>query len=423
MRVFKRVLVGIVLLGITSIAALNIHYWVPEAPPPISAAPLPADFMWGVSSSAFQSEGGRIDNNILRFNDSEPTQDRYGLSVDFRHRYREDVALAKDLGVNTYRVGINWARVEPQPGKYDEVELAYYDDLMLALDQAGIQPLITLDHFSYPGWIADRGGWTNPETVTNFVSYVQLIAKRYHSHTHWWITFNEAAMYMAIDIAISRPGWEGAGKIRKNLISAHRKSYDVIHAVDPVAQVSSNIVWFGDTPMNRLLQDLTDWSFLDSISDKIDYVGIDYYAADLLKGLITGHHWMWDPNPAGLYRGLRIVSERYPKLPLLIAENGMATENGALRADGVRREDALRDSIYWIQRAKADGVNVIGYFQWSLTDNFEWGSYTPRFGLYTVNVLTDPTLKRIPTPAVPAYRDIIRERGVSSEYRPVDVRR
>jgi beta-glucosidase len=340
--------------------------------------------------------------------------------VDFRHRYREDVGLAKDLGVNTYRIGISWARVEPQKGKIDEAELAYYDDLMLSMKQAGIQPLITLDHFAYPGWVADNGGWTNPQTVSDFVAFTTLIAKRYHHDVHWWLTFNETAFEMAGIVASTKPGWSGSASIRRNLIAAHRQSYDVIHSLDASAMVSSNIVWMGDTPGSRVLQKFTDWLFLDKIDDKIDYIGFDFYASDVVAALMDRHALLY-PDPPGLYRALRILSDRYPKLPLLIAENGMATRNGQPRPDGVRREEALRDSVYWVQRAKADGINVIGYMYWSLTDNFEWGSYTPRFGLYTVNVLKDPGLVRIPTPAVPAYKEVIQHHGVAAEYVPVVV--
>lgn len=285
--------------------------------------------------------------------------------------------------------------------------------------EAGIEPLITLDHFVYPGWVQDQGGWTNPQTASDFVAYVRRVAGRYHEQVRWWLTFNEAAFFLAIDIATTRPGWSGAAKIRRNVISAHRQSYDAIHAIDADARVSSNIVWLGDTPGSRMLQAFTDWAFLDQIDDKIDYLPLDYYSSDMIHGIRTGHHWQWYPDPPGLYRALRMLSDRYPKLPLMIAEIGMATENGKPREDGVRREVALRDTVYWTQRAHAEGINVIGYMVWTLTDNFEWGSYTPRFGLYTVDALGDPDLVRIPTAAVPAYRSITAGNGVPMDYVPV----
>ena len=141
----------------------------------------------------------------------------------------------------------------------------------------------------------------------------------------------------------------------------------------------------GDTLFSRRLQSLTDRLFLDHIIARSDVIALDYYGSDFIQIARAVHPWKWNPDPPGLYRALRILSRRYPDKPLLISETGMATENGQLREGGLRREDVLRDTVYWTQRARADGVNVIGYMVWSLTDNFEWGSYTPRFGLYTVD--------------------------------------
>lgn len=407
------------------IALLLWLAWSLKGPGELAVTPaqrLPANFMWGVSTSAFQAEGGALDSEWSRFNARDLKQDRYGKSVDFRHRYREDVALARDLGANTYRIGINWARVEPKQGQIDEVELAYYDDLILSLKQAGIAPLLTLDHFDYPGWASDQGGWTNPKTVEAFVAYAELIAKRYHKDVHMWITFNEAIGYIGGQAALHKLSLSDTGRVRDNLVIAHGRVYDLIHQLDPNAMVTSNIAWAGDRFGGKTMNRFSDWVFLDRIVDKCDIIAVDYYFSDLINGvkaLTDQANWNWSPEPAGLYRALKHLSKKYPTKPILIAEIGMATQDGQARKDGVTREGALRDTVYWTQRARADGVNVIGYMVWTLTDNFEWGSYTPRFGLYTVNALTDPTLKRIPTAAVPAYKEIIRNNGVASNYLPV----
>ena len=422
LRVLSKVLlVATVGLGCAWVA-LGWALRLPPAPAVAPARPLPADFLWGVSSSAFQSEGGNVDSTSLRANAAsikagKPPQDPIGNSVDFRHRYREDIALARGLGINTYRISISWARVEPRRGQVDVAELAYYDDVIAALKEAGIQPLLTLDHFAYPGWVADQGGWINPRTVDDFVHYADLVAQRWHADVRYWLTFNETAADMCIDIADRASGVGDAGAIRRHIVSAHRRTYELIHRMDPQALVSSNIPWMGDTTLSRLVQEATDWAFLDQIADRMDYVAVDYYASDFTD--LTKGNAHWYPDPPGLYRALRYLGARFPGLPVLVAENGMATADGKPRDDGVKREDALRDSVYWVQRARADGVPVIGYMVWSLTDNFEWGSYSPRFGLYTVNVLTDPTLARIPTAAVPAYAALIAGRGVPDFYRPV----
>jgi beta-glucosidase len=411
---------------ITLVVLLAFIAWLAYAtrdPAMVAATPvqakLPQDFIWGVSSSGYQSEGGAVESNWSRFNDSKLDQDRYGTSVDFRHRYREDVALAKAMGINTYRIGINWARVEPKKGQIDETEMAYYDDVILALKQAGIAPLTTLDHFVHPAWVADQGGWTNPQTAKDFVIYSSMIAQRYHNDVHLWITFNEEGTYQLLEAFQYKRGLSNILRARDNLVTAHRDTYDVIHALDPKAMVTSNIIWMGDHLGSGFLQGLTDWLFLDRIEDKCDVIAIDYYAANLPRAIKTGKQWAIFPEPAGIYRALKTLKSRYPNKPLLIAETGMPTEDGKPREDGVTREDLLRDSVYWVQRAREDGINVVGFMVWSLTDNFEWGSYTPRFGLYTVNVKTDPSLTRIPTAAVPAYQEIIRIGGVGPTYVPV----
>src|SRR5699024_2454045 len=135
-------------------------------------------------------------------------------------------------------------------------------------------------------------------------------------------------------------------------------------------------------------------------------------------GALFNEHWTVELEPEGIYYALRHYADRFPELPLYIVENGMPTGDAAPRPDGQTRSEALRDTVYWIQRAKADGMDVIGYNFWSLADNYEWGSYAPRFGLYTVDVLGDPELTRRPTDGVGAYRQIVEDGGVSADYTP-----
>ena len=374
--------------------------------------PLPKDFLWGVAASAYQTEGGNVDSNWDRYNATTPGQDPYGKSVDFRHRYREDIALARDLGVNTYRIGINWARVEPRPGQFDEAELAYYDDVVRAIREAGIEPLITLDHFVYPGWIADRGAWTSPGTCDAFVAFSRRMVERYAGDARLWLTFNEAAFFVLIEWKYRKLTWAGVRAMRRHLIRAHREIHALIHARIPGARVSSNIVWCGEGWRSRLLQWFTDWLFLDAAHDTMDWLAFDYYYGGVADAVLQGRTWEADPDPPALGRALRRLARRFPRHPILVAENGMPTLDGQPRADGHTREGVLRACVREVQAAHADGINVVGYLYWSLTDNFEWGHYGPRFGLYTVDVLADPTLARKPTAAVAAYRDIIRSRGV-----------
>jgi beta-glucosidase len=181
--------------------------------------------------------------------------------------------------------------------------------------------------------------------------------------------------------------------------------------------VTSNVAYI------PTLEPALDLLFLSQVTKRLDYVGIDYYYPVSLtdaSGLaaFTGESWKAALAPEGIYYALRHYAQMFPGKPLYIVENGMPTDNAQPRTDDWDRADLLRDTVYWLQRAKADGMNVIGYNYWSLTDNYEWGSYRPRFGLYTVDVLHDPTLTRVPTDAVAAYRDITAHNGVPSGYTP-----
>ena len=372
-------------------------------------------FRWGVASSAFQSEGGRLPSNWHKYAQSE---EPYLNSVDFRHRYPADIRRAKELGVNTYRIGINWARVEPRPGVINKRGLRFYDDVVHTIRANGMQPLITLDHFVYPQWVLDQGAWDNPKTVDDFVRFAKRIVRRYQDDVRWWIVFNEPFCYVAVETGRRRMTPVQVALMYDHLVAAHRRVYNVVHAANPRAMVSSNECTPSLAEPERWVADAL---FLDRVEDRIDYVGIDYYYRDIRADLITlmsGDIWNIPLDPAGLYPVLTDYHERYPSLPIVVTENGMATDNGKPRSDGWTRSGHLQDNIYWMQRAIEDGVPVRGYFYWSLTDNYEWGSYRPRFGLYKVNVTTDKNLVRHPTAAVKKFKTIIRRGGMPSSYLP-----
>lgn len=381
---------------------------------------VPKNFMWGVATSGFQSEGSFPDSNWTRYVAQKKSGivDPYENSVDFRHRYPDDISRARALGVNVFRTSIEWARVEPRRGHHDPAALAYYDDVVRRIRAAGMRPMLTLDHWVYPGWVADQGGWSNPRTVADWLDEARFVVRRYRGMGVIWITFNEASVYLVREFADAPLTLAQTGTMKSALAKAHRAAYDLIHRLDPGALVTTNIAY------GTILNGIMDGVLFDQVTDKIDFVGVDYYYGASLTNATAanaanGEPWKVDPEPDGLYFVLRNYQRRLPKLPLYVVENGFSTDNGKPRADGYTRAQHLRDHIYWMQRAIGDGVKVIGYNYWSLTDNYEWGTYRPRFGLYTVDALTDPKLTRRPTDAVPAYRQIITGRGVPTGYTPV----
>ncbi|WP_068001668.1 glycoside hydrolase family 1 protein [Nocardia pseudobrasiliensis] len=380
-----------------------------------AAPPVGGDFLWGVSSSGFQSEGSAPDSNWSRYAASGRVPDPYLNSVDFYHRYREDIGLAADLGAKVYRISVEWARVQPRPGEWDEAGFEFYDSVIGAIRAAGMRPMITLDHWVYPGWEADRGGWGNPGIVDDWLANARAVVNRYAGDDPLWVTFNEPTLGPPVFVAQGNLPPEQAGIALDRQVTAHRAIYDYIHSRQPGAMVTSNVSY---TPG---YESLAAAPFENRIADKLDYVGIDYYYGSLpspIDALTKNTPWANPLQPEGIYYALRHYARQFPGRPLYIVENGMPTQNGQQRDDGWWRGDNLRDTVYWLQRAKADGMNVMGFNYWSITDNYEWGSYTPRFGLYTVNVKTDPSLTRHPTDGVPAYRDIIADGGVSDDYRP-----
>ncbi|WP_018653723.1 glycoside hydrolase family 1 protein [Actinomadura flavalba] len=393
------------------------------APPAAAQAPavarFPANFLWGVATSGFQSEGSPPDSNWARYarRGTGGIKDPYGTSVDFRHRYPGDVELARGLGVNVFRTSIEWARVEPRRGVRDARELAYYDDLVRRVRAAGMRPMLTLDHWVYPGWVADQGAWDNPRTSDDWLRNARFLVERYKGQGVLWVTFNEASQYLYRELTYRPMNLGQFATMREALRRTHRSAYDMIHRVDPGAMVTSNVAY------GSVLNGLFDAALFNQITDKIDFIGVDYYYGANLENptavhSLTGEFWRIDPEPEGLYYVLKNYQRRLPRLPLYIVENGMPTDDGKPRADGYTRADHLRDHLYWVQRAMAEGVKVMGYNHWSLTDNYEWGGYRARFGLYTVDVRTDPSLRRRPTEGVAAYRSVIANRGVERGYVP-----
>ncbi|WP_024805178.1 family 1 glycosylhydrolase [Nocardia sp. BMG51109] len=387
--------------------------------PPATVPELGPDFLWGVASSGFQCEGHAPDSNWTRYVDANPDLDRYHDAADFYTRYPTDIGLAAELGVGVYRISIEWARVQPRPGEWSEDGFAFYDNVLDTMAAAGIRPMLTLDHWVYPGWAAGRGGWGHPAMLGDWLANARKVVERYASRNPLWVTFNEPTFYLANETRTGATPPAAIPAMQQSLVRAHDAIYDHIHAVQPGAQVTSNVAYTVGAA-----EGLVNGHIIDPISDRLDYVGIDYYYGFSPQSIVASGPpdldalWKMPLQPEGIYYALEHYSRRFPGKPLYIVENGIPTENGAPRPDGYTRADSLRDTVYWIQRARADGMNVLGYNYWSITDNYEWGHYTPRFGLYTVDVGTDPGLTRRPTDAVAAYREITRAGGVPGDYLP-----
>ncbi|GIW22970.1 MAG: beta-glucosidase [Candidatus Sericytochromatia bacterium] len=450
------------------------------------------NFQWGVAMAGYQSEG--YDNTSIWYywDISGKTKHRNLRAVDFYNRYKEDLDLAKSIGINAFRFSIEWSRIEPRKGFFDTSAIEYYRNLIMEIKKRGMEPLVTLVHFNYPQWLLEEDnrlkGIENPVFINYFLRYVDKVVQEYGSEVKYWITFNEPNIWVPgayllgqtppgkkNPISMIRAGW--------NLIKAHCKAYDLIHRLDNDAMVSSNVYYIISNPFApsfpvpsesnysklfpSVLQESnmnnTDW-FMESINSgkvyvnrniflsddniniqskndlisleeelknenvnqqgdsqvswlkRFDYVSFDYYYRfrSIKDVLNLFNFWDLEIYPPGLYDAIMYYHRKYNK-PIIIAENGFGLKDLQPRKDGWTREAHLVEHVKQVKKAISSGANVLGYYYWSLTDNYEWGSFEPRFGLYSVNALTDPELKRIPTKAVDAYRDIINNNGVTEQ--------
>jgi beta-glucosidase len=253
---------------------------------------------------------------------------------------------------------------------------------------------------------ADRGGWADPGTVAAWLANAERVVARYSGLGAMWVTVNEPTIYVQKEVTFGGLLPTEVRRMFDGLVAAHREAYTLIHRIDPGAKVTSNVAYVPGA------QPYLDTLFLDRVRDRVDFVGVDYYYG-VAPGNLTAIHAAVDdfaavrPHPLGLYEALMDYTWRYAGVPLYVVENGMPTADGAPRPDGWTRSRHLREHVAAVARAIDDGAPVFGYNYWSLTDNYEWGSYTPRFGLYTVDARTDPSLTRRRTDGVDAYRAII----------------
>jgi beta-glucosidase len=427
-----------------SLAQADEHFSAADLARPLPA--WPAGFLWGTATAAHQVEGGNH-NDWSRFEEERGRiahDDRSGIAVDHWNRMGEDVALMKDIRANAYRFSVEWSRVEPAEGQWNEAAFARYDELLTLLHDAHITPMVTLLHFTLPQWLADRGGVRAPDFPQRFGLFAGEAARRLGPKVELWCVINEpnVQMYLGYVEGIWPPGHKSppeAAEAFAGLLRAYAVATRAIRRSDPDAKVgvAQNLIVF--EPASRLsvpdwlaargAGEAFDWAFYDSIQagrirlrspgfptldeplpellGSADYFGANYYRRDLIRfapsipGLIQilpgpgpKNDLGWEIYPEGLLGLLRQAAGRY-HLPLYVTENGIAD------AQGGARPSYLRSHAYALMRALAEGIPVKGYFHWTLMDNFEWAEgFAPRFGLYRV----EPSQRtRTPTPGAGTF--------------------
>lgn len=396
----------------------------------------PDDFLWGTATSAHQVEGNNIHSDWwdweLRY---QPPNKRSGMATDFYNRFNEDIELAKNFSHNSMRLSIEWARIEPVEGKFDQQAIAHYVKLLQTIKAKNMTVMLTLWHFTLPKWMADKGGFENRKIVFYFDRFLKNIIPEIKEYVDLWITLNEPQVYAFLSYYAGY--WPPAKKsklallsVTFNLAKTHKKAYQRIHSFVPNAQVgmAQNNSSFNAFHKHSLREDLAVW-FLDYVNNHFfyqltglethDFFGINYYFNRYISFNGESHGRLpelvdvsttkkevtdmgWEIYPQGMFDTIMDFSD-YHK-PIYITENGLASTNDDRRC---RFLIAYLQEIY---HAIQTGAKVKGYFHWSLTDNFEWADgFRPRFGLVEIDY---HTLQRIPRPSAYVYADIIRHKGI-----------
>lgn len=417
----------------------------------------PHGFRWGASTAAHQIEGNNVNSDLWLMENIEPKTfvDRSGDACDSYHRYAEDIALLKQIGLNSYRFSIEWARIEPTPGQFSSAELDYYKRLIAALRTAGIDPIVTFFHVSAPRWFAEAGGWLNPEAPELFARYCDKAARVLGDGLAYACTINEPqvaltfrAMMMAMPqmramdparmnahVEMQRRAHAEAARrtgaarfvtmndpdieaMTPQLLAGHAKGFAAIKAAQPhlPTGVTLSLIDFAPANEGSRVMELREQAYgqwMDAAKRAGDFIGVQVYEQARIPGPGPAlpppaplpfadpseqrQPSLRSPAPIALKNTVEYAHQR-TGLPIFVTENGIETENDE------RRGWYIPQALAGLHDAIAGGVPVIGYCHWSLIDNFEWQrGYGPKFGLASVD---RQTFRRTLKPSASVYRRI-----------------
>lgn len=410
----------------------------------------PSNFLWGCADSAWQTEGAEtVDGKLVEnsWTEYERSVDAQGQKLHKKEcvdrgchrwtRYEEDVALLPQIGMNAYRFSVEWSKIEPEEGVFDERAMQHYVDMVDEMIAQGITPVITLFHHTYPLWFAHKDGFEKKSNLHCFTEYAMHVFKHLHNKVRYWIIFNEPvgyAMegYFRGNYPPRKKSLRLAGKVARNQLRTHVETAKLFKAVDNTVQVGiAHIinpldVYHSWNPMERavvryfnyIVNDLTidyfktgkfNWGYLvtDNQPDapnSLDFIGVNYYTHTTIKQtspfnmipmprpeekIIEAVPGRWKVMyPEGLYRAIKKVSVL--KKPIFITENGCSSENLQIR------DEYTKKHLYVISKAIKKGYDVRGYFYWTLVDSFCWRrGYGPKYGIFKVDRETQERTMRV----------------------------
>lgn len=435
------------------------------------------DFLWGAASAAYQVEGAfNEDGKGMGIWDAlSDGHVKYGengnIACDHYHRYKEDVALMKEMGLKTYRFSVSWPRIMPEEGVINEKGIRFYKNLVKELKEAGIEPMCTIFHWNLPMWVHEKGGWFFDGISDLFGEYTRILIEELSDDITYWMTINEPACFIGNGYVVGSHApfenriqemMEGNLKnvisLSKNVLLAHGKAVQNIrkYAKSPKigAALNGNIFipwedndesireakeltfnemgtfasvnWWADPMIKGVIPQAMAASITESereiIHQPLDFFGFNCYNSanydeyfgknDAIYPGMPRTAMDWVITPDALYWAARFFHERY-KLPILITENGMANVDFVM-SDGkvhdTQRIEYMKAYLKGLQKAVEEGVPVIGYMYWSVMDNFEWAEgYDKRFGLIYVDY---QTLKRTRKDSSYWYADVIKRNRV-----------
>ncbi len=370
----------------------------------------PKGFFWGAATASYQVEGG-IENTDWAQSARERKVPACGQACDHYNLYEKDFDIIQLLGQNTHKISIEWARIEPKEGEFNEKEIEHYKRVLDALHRRNIRPIVNMWHFTLPVWLSQKGGFENKESPEIFARYCGYVMDKLGNKSGLWLTLNEPIVFSSN--GYMRGNWPPFKKniflflrVIRNLINAHNLAYGVMKKIQPQAQigVAKNNIFFHANwnPFNQIAAMFMNWfwnrRFLNGIKDHQDFIGLNYYFHKKFgdKAFYEKTDMGWDIYPDGLYKTL-LELKRYNK-PVIVVENGIADVSDNKRAD------FIKDHINAVHRALESGVDIRGYLYWSLLDNYEWAfGFEKRFGLVEINYATQTRTVR---PSALEYKKI-----------------
>lgn len=396
---------------------------------------MPEGFLWGAGYAGHQVEGNNIHSQNWKKEIDQHYEERSGLACNSYELWKTDVDLAEQAGLQAFRTSVEWSRIEPEEGHFDQKAADHYVALFSELKSRGIQVFATMVHQTHPQWFEARGHFTKLENRKYFERYLEFIVPQIAPYVDFWNVLNEFNLYND----------EEHIQLKLACVQFHALGYHVIkrYSDRPVSSAHALVQYMAKRPWDRwdatlaqyndlrdhefffhairtgeILYPFRDGVYAPEVKDTVDFWSINSYVRDLIDArkastwgerfifkkmqMIPRDFYLEEFNPECIVNNLSRLTDK----PVYISENGCCCEDDRFRIAFIAVYTAA------VYEAIKLGVDVRGYLYWSLLDNYEWSSYVPRFGLYAVD---RKTFQRTPKPSVSFYKEVIGHNGVSQE--------